>query len=332
MNEVTIFIAPAAGRQPNPKCFLGYIPGGEAGGINYDDFADFGRLSLSPNPQCLPVLSCSTTTRKTGWLLPTRRELEIRAQMHQVVRHLEDHPLSGQEYERLIDLAASGPLVRKPLLDERLERLELIEEYETGSEQLAVECTALFFAGAYGQYVNSPYDGQLKLPYINIHGKLCHLSQITAKERVIQALQPDLFRAWLKALDPEFIVGHSAGFKDCPLANYILHKVGIEVEIGSELDVSTFYSFTYEGVMHKLPQWAQKYDEAVVHGAIEYHVAEHLSGVKEDEYDDLPDSVPVKAKNALSILEDYLKQSEPKAYSHELALVQDAREVAELYQ
>jgi len=187
MNKHIVFIAPAAGRQVNPKHFLGYTPGGEGGGVNYDAFPDFGRLSFEPNPQCLPLVKgkIGNFTFDTEWRLASSFELELRAQMHRIVRHLEEHPLSEQEYERLLDLAAMAPLSRKPV-DDRLERLGLVEEYDPEDSDPSVECTELFHSQAYGQYGNSPYDGRLKLPYINIHGKLCGMSQDTVFQKATE--------------------------------------------------------------------------------------------------------------------------------------------------
>jgi hypothetical protein len=163
-----IFIAPAAGRRVNSKHFLGFTPGGEGGGVNYDAFPDFGRLSLSPSPECIP-LAPGDSGWNTGWKLLTNFELEVRAQAHRLVRTLEKHPLTWEEHERLIDLGASGPLIENHL-DERLEKLGLVEEYDG----IAVQCSTLFFTQAYGQYFNLPYDGEIKLPRFDIHGNLHH--------------------------------------------------------------------------------------------------------------------------------------------------------------
>jgi hypothetical protein len=168
MNEL-IFIAPAAGRQPNPKHFLGYTPGGEGGGTNYSVFPDFGRLSFELTPQCLPITPSANSVWNTGWRVMEQHSLRLRAQMHQVARFLENHPLSFQEHERLIDLAASGPLSRRKI-DSRLECLGLVESYDGLTTD--VECTELFHSQAYGQYKNLPYDGGIKLPYVSIHGIL----------------------------------------------------------------------------------------------------------------------------------------------------------------
>jgi hypothetical protein len=181
--------APAIGRQPNPKHFFGYTPGGEGGGVNYDAFPDFGRLSLEPNPQCLPLVKgkIGDFTFDTEWRVASSFELELRAQMHRIVRHLEEHPLSEQEYERLHDLAAMAPLSRKPI-DDRLERLGLVEEYDPEASESSVECTELFYSRAF------TWDGKFNLPYVNAHEKaetLTTVTNLSTGEERTYSLEPE---------------------------------------------------------------------------------------------------------------------------------------------
>ncbi len=78
MSTNIIFIAPAANRQVNPKHFLGYFPGGEGGGVNYDAFADFGRHPHQ-NAECLPLIPAKSCWN-ADWKLATKFELEMRSQ------------------------------------------------------------------------------------------------------------------------------------------------------------------------------------------------------------------------------------------------------------
>ena len=307
MNKHIVFIAPAAGRQPNPKHFLGYMPGGEGGGVNYDAFPDFGRLSLEPKPQCLPLVKgkIGDFTFDTEWRVASSFEIELRAQMHRIVRHLEEHPLSEQEYERLLDLAAMVPLSRKSI-DDRLERLGLVEEYDQEDDgDSSVECTQLFYSQAYGQYDNIPYDGQLRLPYIDVHKKLCYMSQHTVMSKVIEALKPELLKEWLEGLNPETIVGHTSKYCGCPIATYLKSRLKLEIEIGNVFDLS---SFSYEGAMRDLPDWTWSYAEALDRETITLldKENEHLNEDADSLYPDYP-SVPVKVKHALAILDNSLK-------------------------
>jgi len=307
MNKHIVFIAPAAGRQPNPKHFLGYMPGGEGGGVNYDAFPDFGRLSFSPNPECLPLAQQGVVDEwDTGWRLATGYELEARSQMHRIVRHLEEHPLSEEEYERLSDLAAMAPLCRKPV-DDRLERLGLAEEYDPEDGESSVECTQLFHSQAYGQYDNIPYDGRLKLPLIDVHGNLCRMSQHTAFQKITEALQPNLVKQWLEGLDPETVIGRTKKCLSCPIAAYLKSTLKLEVKIGTLFGLS---SFSYEGVMHDLPDWVRGYASNLDEFTIEELDAETEYTDDDDMYNRYPDypSVPVKVKHALTILENCKNQ------------------------
>lgn len=306
-----VFIAPAAGRRVNCKHFLKYTPGGEGGGVNYDAFPDFYRHPQFQNAECVPLVPelPSKSVWEANWRLAGSYELELRAQFHRAFRFLEEHPLSEQEYERLIDLTAGGPLIRKKL-DERLERLGLVEEYDSEAEESAVECTQTFYSYAYGQYESIPYDGILRLPYIDIHGKLCHLSQHTAVAKVLAVLQPDLVKEWLEEVDPpEMVIGRTSKCSGCPLATYILAKTRIDVQVGNAWDLS---SFSYEGKMHDLPDWAVEYAQAIDEFTISYLDEETDYIDDKDMYSRYPDypSVPVKAKHALAILEGYLKEAQ----------------------
>jgi hypothetical protein len=295
MSTSIIFIAPAANRQVNPKHFLGYFPGGEGGGVNYDAFADFGRHPHQ-NAECLPLIPAKSCWN-TDWKLAAKLELEMRSQMHQVIRILEEYPLSAQEYDRLLDLAVMGPLERKKL-DERIELLGLIEEYDSDLEHSAVECTEIFHSEAYAP------DGTVNLPRIDIHGNLCNVTQHTAVEKINQILRPKLVKEWLQSLEPESIIGRTSKCSGCPLATYIHAKLRMDVQVGNSFDLS---SFSYEGVMHDLPEWAWGYASAIDEETISFLDKENHAGADdEDLYPDYP-SVPVKAKHALKILEPCLK-------------------------
>jgi hypothetical protein len=305
MNKSIVFIAPAVDRRVNPKHFVGYTPGGEGGGVNYDAFPDFSRHSFE-NAQCVPLVAITAPGQPdwgTKWKLAPAFELEMRSQMHRVVRILEENPLSAKEYERLQDLAAMGPLTRKRL-DDRIERLGLVEEYDPELDYSAVECAELFYFQAYGQYINLPYDGQIKLPYVDVHDNLCYVTQHTAVEKINQVLRPELVKEWLQRLEPESIIGRTSKCSGCPLATYIHSRLRMDVQVGNVFDLS---SFSYEGVMHDLPEWAWGYASAIDEETISFLDKENHAGADdEDLYPDYP-SVPVKAKHALKILEPCLE-------------------------
>jgi hypothetical protein len=186
MSRKIIFIAPATGRKVNPIHFLGYMPGGIGGGVDPYSFPDFGRHAQFETAECLPVV-LKKSAWDTDWAMAGQHELNQRAEMHKIIQFLEHHPLSREEYERLSDLASTAPLKRKKV-DDRLEKLGLVEEYDPGCELDAVECTQLFYTQAFGQYANITYDGQLMLPYINIHGELCHTSQLNREAEEAHSL------------------------------------------------------------------------------------------------------------------------------------------------
>jgi|GEM_PF-6696376 len=301
-----IFIAPAANRRVNVKHFIGYTPGGEGGGKNYDAFPDFERhVFFEPTPQCVPLVkgAVGDFTWDAEWRLASGFEINLRTQMHWVVRHLEEHPLSEQEYERLLDLAASGPLLRKEL-DNRIEKLGLVQEYDSEAEESAVECTDLLVSQAYGRYHGLPYNGQLLLPYVDVHKKLCNMTQHTVLLKVTEALQPELIKEWLQGIEPEAVIGHTGKRCGCPLATYILERLKLEVEVGNSFDLS---SFSYEGVMHNLPDWAWGYASNFDEFTISEIDAETVYEDDDDMYNRFPNypSVPVKAKHALTILKSY---------------------------
>jgi len=85
MQRTVVFIAPAPGRQVNPKHFIGYTPGGEGGGVCYEAFADFYRHEQFQNAACLPLVQ---TKGEADWVLATQYELEQRAITHQNVQKI----------------------------------------------------------------------------------------------------------------------------------------------------------------------------------------------------------------------------------------------------
>jgi hypothetical protein len=274
MNKSVVFIAPAAGRRVNPKHFIGYTPGGEGGGVNYDAFPDFYRHSFE-NAQCVPLIAITAQGQPdwgTKWKLAPAFELETRSQMHRVVRILEEHPLSEQECERLEDLAAMGPLTRKRL-DERIERLGLVEEYDSELGYFAVKCTELFYLQAYGQYINLPYDGQIKLPRVDIHGKISGIE----KPSTTTVVNLSTGEEKTYSLEPEVAVKNAYLQERGDFNWWDYDKRDVDISFG-RLTVACGY-------------WCAKLEQP-------FNAAEPIQ----------------------------------EAYSHETALLEDARELAELYQ